>query len=466
MLMQDKAISIISENLARKTKICLVDDLQDNLLFISSLLEERGYVVTCANNGAIALEKISEFLPDLVLLDITMPVLNGYEVCKRLKADPKTADIPVIFLSGLDEVIDKIEAFRVGAVDYLTKPFYIEELLARIEHQLTIQRQNRLLKQKIVEQQHIELDLERSRELLSGILDTSLDGVTAFAAIRDDRGEIVDFQWLVANPLAAMTVGKTTETLIGSRLRQAETANLFDGLFSAFVRVVEHCTVLEEEYEYRDTWFQIAAVKLADGFAMTFRDITDRKRIEIDLATINKELNRQANMDGLTQIANRRCFDRYLALEWARCAREKQPLSLILCDLDHFKIYNDTYGHQAGDDCLTQVAKAMSQVVKRPADLVVRYGGEEFAAILPNTNGSGALQVAEIIRETVKNLRISHAMSEVGEWVTFSLGVSSTIPNAQMTQEYLVAAADRALYEAKEQGRDRSVFAAVDRPMF
>jgi diguanylate cyclase (GGDEF)-like protein len=199
---------------------------------------------------------------------------------------------------------------------------------------------------------------------------------------------------------------------------------------------------------------------------MTFRDITDRKRIEIDLATINKELNRQANMDGLTQIANRRCFDRYLALEWARCAREKQPLSLILCDLDHFKIYNDTYGHQAGDDCLTQVAKAMSQVVKRPADLVVRYGGEEFAAILPNTNGSGALQVAEIIRETVKNLRISHAMSEVGEWVTFSLGVSSTIPNAQMTQEYLVAAADRALYEAKEQGRDRSVFAAVDRPMF
>jgi two-component system, cell cycle response regulator len=464
--MQEKVNTTEQETKAEKAKICLVDDLQDNLLFISSLLEEQGYAVACANNGAVALEKISEFLPDLVLLDITMPIFDGYEVCQRLKADSKTADIPVIFLSGLDEVIDKIKAFQVGGVDYLTKPFYIEELLVRIENQLTIQQQNRLLKQKIVEQQHVEVELERSRELLAGILNTSLDGVTAFAAIRDDRGAIIDFQWLAANPLAAMTVGKTTETLIGKSLRQDEANHLFDGLFPSFVQVVEHCTVLEKEYEYQDTWFQIAAVKLSDGFAMTFRDITERKRMEIDLARINQELNRQANMDSLTQIANRRCFDRYLTLEWARCAREKQPLSLILCDLDYFKIYNDTYGHQAGDECLTQVAKAMSQVIKRPADLIVRYGGEEFAAILPNTNGNGALQVAETIRETVKNLRISHAMSEVSEWVTFSLGVSSMIPNPQMSRDYLVASADRALYEAKEQGRDRSILATVDRLLY
>jgi two-component system, cell cycle response regulator len=449
-----------------KIKIFLVDDLQDNLLFISSILEERGYLVSCANSGEVALEQIPDFLPDLVLLDITMPQIDGYEVCQRLKADPRTTDIPVIFLSGLDEIIDKIKAFQVGGVDYLTKPFYIEELLIRIENQLTIQQQNRLLKQEILERQQTEHELGRAQELFAGILNTSLDGMAAFQAMRDSAGAIVDFRWLVANPLAAMTVGKTTETLIGKHLGRDDDVHLFDGLFPVFIQVVDNCIVLEKEHEYQDTWFQIAAVKLADGFAMTFRDITERKRLEITLARINEELNRQANMDSLTKIANRRCFDRYLATEWSRCAREKQPLSLILCDIDYFKVYNDTYGHQAGDECLAKVAKAMSQAVKRPGDLVVRYGGEEFAAILPNTNGRGALQVAEAIRTTIEELRISHVASEIAEWVTFSLGVSSAIPNPKLSPEYLVAAADRALYEAKEQGRNRSLLTPIERPLF
>ena len=138
-------------------------------------------------------------------------------------------------------------------------------------------------------------------------------------------------------------------------------------------------------------------------------------------------------------------------------AREQQPLSLILCDVDYFKRYNDTYGHLAGDTCLQRVAGAISRGVKRPADLVARYGGEEFAVVLPNTNALGAVQVAELVRHELNQLMIPHAASAVSKYVSLSLGVSSTIPTQEFSLEQLIAAADKALYEAKEQGRNRVV---------
>ena len=135
-------------------------------------------------------------------------------------------------------------------------------------------------------------------------------------------------------------------------------------------------------------------------------------------------------------------------------ARETKPLSLILCDIDYFKRFNDTYGHQAGDACLQQVAGAISRVLKRPADLAARYGGEEFAVILPNINASGAVHVADAIHKEVQQLLVPHATSSVSEYVTLSVGVSSTIPQKEFSPEALIAVADKALYEAKEQGRN------------
>jgi diguanylate cyclase (GGDEF)-like protein len=157
----------------------------------------------------------------------------------------------------------------------------------------------------------------------------------------------------------------------------------------------------------------------------------------------------------LTQLANRRRFDEYLDGEWQRLAREGAPLSLILCDIDFFKTYNDTYGHQAGDNCLQQVAKAISFAVKRPADLVARYGGEEFAVILPTTDAEGAVQIAEEIRSKIQVLQIAHASSKVSKYVTLSLGVVSTIPCHESFPAALIAAADKSLYQAKAEGRDR-----------
>jgi diguanylate cyclase (GGDEF)-like protein/PAS domain S-box-containing protein len=169
----------------------------------------------------------------------------------------------------------------------------------------------------------------------------------------------------------------------------------------------------------------------------------------------NFELERLASVDGLTQVANRRRFDDYLNAEWRRLTGGQAPLSLILCDIDCFKIYNDTYGHLAGDFCLQQVAGAIRLAVSRPTDLVARYGGEEFALILPNTQADGALYVAESIRSLVKDLEIIHVHSSVAPYVTLSLGVASIVPSAGATPATLIAAADEALYRAKKQGRDR-----------
>jgi diguanylate cyclase (GGDEF)-like protein len=181
------------------------------------------------------------------------------------------------------------------------------------------------------------------------------------------------------------------------------------------------------------------------------------KRTELALQKANEKLQQLATMDGLTGIANRRRFDDRLQQEWRRLGREGAALSLILCDIDHFKLYNDTYGHQAGDDCLRAVAGTMADTARRPADLVARYGGEEFAVILPNTDMEGAVRVAQEIRAAVKEKELAHNSSPVSPVVTLSLGVTTAIPNPQLPPESLVERADQALYEAKEQGRDRVV---------
>ena len=170
----------------------------------------------------------------------------------------------------------------------------------------------------------------------------------------------------------------------------------------------------------------------------------------------NQILKNLVNIDCLTQIANRRYFDTTLEQEWRRLRREFAPLSLIICDLDCFKNFNDTYGHQAGDNCLQQVAKAIRETVKRPADLAARYGGEEFAVILPNTDANGAVRVAEKIRQGIKALAIYHINStNQQKIVTASVGIASTVPHLEGNPAQLLRAADAALYQSKKTGRDR-----------
>ncbi|NJS09892.1 MAG: diguanylate cyclase [Microcoleus sp. CSU_2_2] len=184
----------------------------------------------------------------------------------------------------------------------------------------------------------------------------------------------------------------------------------------------------------------------------------DLEQAKLELESANRELQRLASIDGLTKIANRRCFDKILESEWRRMTRDKQPLSLILCDIDFFKLYNDTYGHQGGDECLKAVAEILARNARRGGDLAARYGGEEFAVILPRTDARGAIRVAELIHRDLKAREIPHAGSNVSKFVTISMGVAIAMFDTEFSIERLIGDADRALYQAKLEGRDRIVF--------
>lgn len=198
------------------------------------------------------------------------------------------------------------------------------------------------------------------------------------------------------------------------------------------------------------------AITCAESIAVELSLAIAQAKQHQALMSANQALQKLALLDGLTTLANRRCFDEHLASEWQRLARDQQPLSLILCDLDHFKRYNDSFGHPAGDRCLRKVASALLDGPQRPADLVARYGGEEFAIILPNTDTNGAWRIAQKIHSSIRALKIAHAADNDRPYVTVTMGVSTVVPGHDTTAQILLQAADLALYHAKKQGRDRT----------
>ncbi|HEY6872675.1 MAG TPA: diguanylate cyclase [Geobacteraceae bacterium] len=204
----------------------------------------------------------------------------------------------------------------------------------------------------------------------------------------------------------------------------------------------------------------IARVRSALRFKqeMDHRKAHERELLVLthQLAEANRQLERLATQDTLTGIANRRFFNEFLYNEWRQALRNTQPFSIIMIDIDCFKAFNDTYGHQTGDNCLSMVASALQHVVKRPKDLLARYGGEEFVVVLPDTGSEGALLLAENMRATVERLGIRNEASTAGDTVTVSIGVATGLPGRDSTPEALIAAADKALYHAKGEGRNRT----------
>ena len=295
---------------AKRPAILTVEDDEAIGALIGGVLSSE-FDTNSARSGAAALAIAADTLPDLILLDVGLPDMDGFEVCRRVKAHPLLAEIPVIFLTSRTSSTDEVDGLEAGGIDYITKPINPTILRARVRN-------------------HIEL--KRSRDALA----------------------------------------------------------------------------------------------------------------------------RMARLDGLTGIANRRTFDDLLLREWRRQARTGQPLAVIMIDVDHFKQFNDTYGHGLGDDCLKQVTKAAEGALQRPADIVARYGGEEFVALLPDTNLDGAMAVAEGIRVAVASLEIPHSGSKAAKHVTISLGVATMIPEADKEPAALLEVADGQLYAAKSDGRNRA----------
>ncbi len=235
------------------------------------------------------------------------------------------------------------------------------------------------------------------------------------------------------------------------KIRSPRVKELFT-LAASFMQMSEE---IQQSRQQLEDYSHSLEAKVHDRTAALAAEVDRRAQAEAALTIANQELQQLAYVDGLTQIPNRRRFDEQLATAWQRLQREQLPLSLIIGDVDYFKCYNDYYGHQAGDACLTQVAAAIAAAIRRPDDLAARYGGEEFAILLPQTHRTGAAIVADRIQQQIGELQLPHAQSAVRDRVTMSLGIATIVPSPACQPGDLLAAADRALYAAKTSGRDR-----------
>jgi diguanylate cyclase (GGDEF)-like protein len=218
------------------------------------------------------------------------------------------------------------------------------------------------------------------------------------------------------------------------------------------------CFILIQSYSlsqrFADSFTEVEALsKELESYTHTLEFKVEQRTKELEVA--NRQLEQLVSVDGLTGIENRRAFDELLSREWVGHARRSSPVALILCDIDFFKRYNDSYGHLEGDDALRKVAQCLSGVLHREVDTVFRYGGEEFAVVLPDTDQEGALKIAERLNNAVFSLHIPHDASSVSDRITLSCGVAAMMPTANLRPEDLIASADSALYEAKDAGRNR-----------
>ncbi len=249
-------------------------------------------------------------------------------------------------------------------------------------------------------------------------------------------------QYAAENYLSLPAVGKPQAQGKSAPDLERENRNNLWGMLTAY-----NCSETREWQQWEIDFLQHLANQVAIAI--------EQSQLYRQLAIANQKLQELATTDGLTGIANRRQFDRVLMLEWRRLAREELPLSLIMFDIDFFKLYNDFYGHLGGDDCLRQVAKAIASCAKRAGDLPARYGGEEFAIVLPNTSAEGANIVARKICDRIASLQVPHARSSIGSYVTVSCGIATAIPSAQQSPDSLIRSADSALYQAKTEGKNR-----------
>lgn len=299
--------------------------------------------------------------------------------------------------------------------------------------------------------------LRKSEEMYRVIIEHSYDMIS-----KHDRTGA----FLYVSPASRKLIGYEPEELIGKNVCELFHPEDLPALRNALTVLELRNDLSFTAYRIRRkdgsyVWFETTGTVLRrdDGefgeMLCTSRDISTRKQLEHQLLQTNELLQKISSIDALTGVANRRSFDESYVREWRQAMRYANPLSVILVDIDYFKKFNDTYGHQEGDLCLTRVAEALRKTVKRHGDLIARYGGEEFVIVLPNTESVGARIVAEQLRTEIERLSIPHKCSDVSFFVTASLGTATIVPTPDLTRHDLILRADKALYQAKKNGRNQ-----------
>ena len=429
----------VSSGLAtrRDAAILIVDDAPENLAVLRKLMVEQGYQTFVATSGERALKIARRVHPDLILLDVVMPGMDGFETCRQLKSHAATQRIPVIFMSARTETEDVVAGFDIGAVDYISKPLRMAEVCARVRTQLQIRSNSETQEEQA----------ERLRTIVNnmaeGLLIIEADGRIQFTNPACDK--YLGYQ---ENELAGRAISELLNPLVAQEYLE------YFARYAASPEMAHSHGTREVIIRHRNGSSVCMDLTLTPMylrqplFIGLLHDITHHKQSE-------DALQRAAMVDPLTQIANRRHFDTFLEKEWQRSMRSGQPLSLVVLDVDHFKLYNDTLGHPAGDACLQRVAGAIASHALRPTDLAARYGGEEFVLLFAETGAETAAMMAEAIRAHIESLRIPHPRSTTSQWLTVSIGVATIHPHQLDNTESLFVAADRAMYVAKEGGRNQ-----------
>ena len=453
-------------------RILVVDDVPANVKLLEVRLLAEYFEVLTAFSGADALEICESGKVDVVLLDVMMPEMDGFEVCRRLKTDSATAHIPVVMVTALDEVADRVRGLESGADDFLTKPVNDLQLLTRVRSLVRLKMLTDELRLRASTTRDIGIEEllgrkdpvgdRRGRVLLVD------ERVPAQARIRDMLVAVADVD-VVAEPQAAFfqaAEGDYDCVLVTTSLSGFDPLRLCSQLRSLdrtrFLPIVMLAEKGQDDIVLRalDLGVNDYLLRPVDEQELTARLRTQirRKRYNQELRSSVAQTIELAITDGLTGLHNRRYLDSHLQTLFERAASRQRPLSLLISDIDRFKRINDTHGHAAGDEVLREFARRLRKNV-RGIDLACRYGGEEFVVVMPDTEQAVAERVAERIRQEIEMLPFGPEGAAALD-VTVSIGVASISPAAD-TLEALLKRADGALYEAKKSGRNRVVARAA-----
>ncbi|WP_313617822.1 PleD family two-component system response regulator [Agrobacterium sp.] len=453
-------------------RILVVDDVPANVKLLEARLLAEYFDVLTADDGFKALEICNNTQVDIVLLDIMMPGMDGFEVCERLKSNPRTMHIPVVMVTALDQPSDRVRGLKAGADDFLTKPVNDLQLVSRVKSLVRLKTMSDELRMRAETARAVGIEdllrdegrIEEPGQVL--LVDPRansqeriikmLKPVAEVTAISDAQAAIFEaaehgFELV----LVSATLDDYDPLRLCSQLRSLDRTRFLPVLLIA-EQGGEDMIVRALDLGVNDY-----ITRPLDPNELVARTLTQlkRKRYNDRLRSSVQHSIELAVTDGLTGLHNRRYLDNHLKVLFNRAATRGRSLSVFITDIDRFKLVNDTYGHDAGDEILKEFAGRLRATV-RGADLACRYGGEEFVVVMPDTTAEIAANIAERLRMSIEGKPFVIRSTGVELSITASLGIASNSLNIE-TPEQLLKEADKALYDAKRAGRNRVVAAAA-----